>query len=119
MNPTVSPEPTNGIVLRIRVNGWVLALLLLLAAWSALALIGLLRENPFRVATHTAAEVGGWSPEQVRFERGTFWFLGVCSTSRAHVAVTTAEGERQAEIELRHVPFAGWTVKRFEVGELR
>ena len=23
------------------------------------------------------------------------------------------------EIELRHVPFAGWTVKRFEVGELR
>lgn len=105
--------------MRIRVNGWVLVVLFGLAVWPAVELAGLFRKNPFRVAADTAAEVGGWSPEQVRFERGTYWFLGLYSTSRAHVVVTTAEGELPAEIELRHNAIAGWTVKRFEVGALR
>jgi hypothetical protein len=94
-------------------------ILLVFAAWSAMALVGLLYPNPFRVATEMATAEGGWSPEQVRFERGSYWFLFVCSLASAQVAVTTEAGEMPAEIELLHVPFAGWSVKTFEVGDPR
>lgn len=102
--------------MQIRVSRWVLVLFLVFATWSALALFGLLRQNPFRVATSIATTQGGWSPEQVRFERGSYRFLFVCSLARARVAVTTDAGEIPAEIRLLHVPFAGWSVQSFEIG---
>ncbi len=102
--------------MQLRVNRWVIGFFLVIAAWSAFALFGLFRQNPFRVAMETATVVGGWSPEQVRFERGSYLFLFVCSFASARVAVTTDAGEMPAEIKLLHVPFAGWSVQTFEVG---
>jgi hypothetical protein len=95
----------------------VLGLFLVFAAWSAFALFGLFRQNPFQVATETAAVIGGWSPEQVRFERGSYHFLFVCSVASARVAVTTDAGEVPTEVKLLHVPFAGWSVRTFVVGK--
>lgn len=92
-------------------------LVILLAVWVALAFFGLFRRNPFGVATEMATTAGGWSSEQVRFERGSYRFLFVCSLARARVAVTTDAGEVPAEIQLLHFPFAGWSVRAFEVGE--
>ena len=57
--------------------------------------------------------------EQVRFEQGSYRFLFVYSRASAQVAVTTDAGEIPAEIKLLHVPFAGWSVQTFEVGDLR
>jgi hypothetical protein len=105
--------------MQIKVSRWVLVLCLVLAAWSALALFGLLRQNPFGVATEMARVAGGWSPEQVCFERGSHRFLFVCTLSTARIAVTTGAGETPVEIKLLHVPFAGWSVRTFEVGEPR
>lgn len=101
--------------IRISLRG----LFLVFAAWSALALFGLLHQNPFRVATEMATAEGGWSSEQVRFEQGSYRFLFVFSRASAQVAVTTDAGEIPAEIKLLHVPFAGWSVQTFEVGDLR
>ena len=103
--------------IRVRVSRWVLVLFLVFAAWSTVALFGLLRQNPFRVATEMATAKGGWSPEQVRFERGSYRFLFVCSLASARVAVTTDAGETPAEIKLLHVPFAGWSVQSFETDD--
>lgn len=103
--------------MQIRISRWVLVLFSVFATWSALALIGLLRQNPFRVATEMATAAGGWSSEQVRFEQGSYLFLFVCSRASARVAVTTDAGEMPAEIKLLHVPFAGWSVQSFEIGD--
>lgn len=103
--------------MQIRVSRWVLVFILAFGAWSALALFGLLRQNPFGVAKETATAKGGWSSEQVRFERGSYRFLFVCSLASARVAVTTDAGETPAEIKLLHVPFAGWSVQSFEIGD--
>ena len=92
-------------------------LVIVLAVWVALAFFGLFRRNPFGVATEMATTAGGWSAEQVRFERGSYQFLFVCSLARARVAVTTDAGEMPAEIQVLHIPFAGWSVRAFEVGE--
>lgn len=103
--------------MQIRISRPVLVVVLVSAAWAALALFGLLRQNPFGLATEMATAAGGWSPEQVRFERGSYRFFFVCSLAQARVAVTTDAGEVPAEIRILHVPFAGWSVRAFEVGE--
>lgn len=105
--------PQSTMQIRISRRG----LFLVFAAWSALALFGLLHQNPFRVATEMATAEGGWSPDQVRFEQGSYRFLFVCSRASARVAVTTDAGEMPAEIKLLHVPFVGWSVRTFEVGD--
>jgi hypothetical protein len=100
-------------------RGIALTALILLAAWSGLAMAGLLRNNPFRVATEMAAARGDWPLEQVRFDRGRYRFLGVFSTVEAHVTAATAETERSARIRLTHVPLRGWATTEFEVLPVR
>jgi len=90
-------------------------LLIVVVAWFALALFGFFRQHPFRVATEMATVAGGWSPEQVRFEQGSYLFLFAYSLASARVAVTTEAGEIPAEIKIRHVPLAGWSVQSFEI----
>jgi hypothetical protein len=107
-----------GGIMQIRISRSVLVILLVFAVWAALALFGLLRQNPFGVAAEMATAAGGWSPEQVRFERGSYRFFFVCSLAQAQVSVTTDAGDIPAEIRLLHVPFAGWSVQAFEVGKL-
>lgn len=85
-----------------------------LCAWSLLAVAGLLRENPFRVATDAAVEIGGWSSDQVRFDRGSYGYRFLYSVSAADLAVTTPSGDFCAHVELVHVPFLGWSVRRFD-----
>ena len=101
--------------MRIPSRGIVLTALVILGAWSSLALVGLFHSNPFRVATETAADRGGWPLEQVRFDRGQYRFLGVFSTVEAHVTASTAGTETEARIRLTHVPFRGWATTEFEV----
>ncbi len=103
--------------MQIRVSRWVLVLFLVFAAWSASALFGLFRQNPLLVATSMATTKGGWSSEQIRFERGSYRFLFVCSLVSARIAVATDAGEKPAEIRLLHVPFAGWSVQSFRIGD--
>lgn len=91
---------------------------LLVFAWIFVSIFGLIHQHPFKVATEMATSAGGWSPEQVRFERGSYLFLFVCTFAQARFAVTTDAGEVPAEIRLVRVPFSGWSVREFEVGEL-
>lgn len=105
--------------MQIRISRRVVFVFLVFAVWSALALVGLFRQYPFMVAEEMAAAAGGWSPEQVRFEQGSYRFLFVGSLVSARVAVTTDAGEVPAEIKLLHVPFAGWSVRSFETGQPR
>ena len=103
--------------MQIRVSRWVLVLFLIFATWSAVALFGLFRQYPVRVAMEMATVTGGWSPEQVRLEQGSYHFLFVCSLASAQIAVKTDAGELPAEIKLLHVPFVGWSVQSFEIGD--
>ena len=102
-------------VMKIPSRGILFAALVIPGAWSSLALVGLFRSNPFRVATETAAVRGDWPLEQVRFDRGQYRFLGVFSTVEAHVTASTAETETAARIRLTHVPLRGWATTEFEV----
>jgi hypothetical protein len=101
--------------MKFQPRGIVLTVLIVLGAWSSMALVGLFRSNPFRVATETAAVRGDWPLEQVRFDRGQYWFLGVFSTVEAHVTASTAGTETAARIRLTHVPLRGWATTEFEV----
>ena len=67
------------------------------------------------VATTTAAAHGGWAVEEVRFDRGQYWFLGLFSTVEAYVTASTATSQTGARIRLTHVPFRGWETTAFEV----
>lgn len=89
--------------------------LIVLVAWSCLALVGLLRSNAFQVATQTAATLGDWPLEQVRFDRGQYRFLGLFSTVEAHVTASTPGTETAARITLTHVPLRGWATTEFQI----
>ncbi len=102
-----------------RVRSLALVFAGVLIAWSALALFGLVAENPFRVATDAAATAGGWSADPVRFDRGSYRFRFVDSVSAAEVIASTEAGEVVAHVELIHVPLEGWSVRRFEASPPR
>ena len=61
-----------------------------LGIWFLLAAIGLFRQNPLRVAKDAATRSGGWSAEQVEFQRGSFAFRGLYSVAEARLFATTA-----------------------------
>jgi hypothetical protein len=86
-----------------------------IAIWACIALFGLLRDNPFQVATEAAAARAQWPLSEVRFERGRYLFLGVMSTVEAEVTPVHGEGEERARIKLTHVPLRGWQVTEFEL----
>ena len=87
--------------------------------WCALALVGLLRETPFRVATRAAIATGGWSQAEVRFDRGSYQFRLFYSVSTAQLTVVTKEGEFPVHVEMRHVPFQGWSLRKLELPPAR
>jgi hypothetical protein len=87
---------------------------LILMAWVAMAIAGLHRESPFRVAIGAATTLGAWTPEQVRLDRGSYRFRFLYSVVEAQLEVTTENGVVPARIEMRHVPLFGWSVRRFE-----
>jgi len=90
------------------------ALPAVLSIWCFAALAGLLARNPFQVAKDAAAVAGGWSPDSVRFDRGSYQYRLLYSVAAADVTVATDAGHLSARIELLHVPFRGWSVRRFD-----
>lgn len=86
-----------------------------LVIWAGLALFGLLHDNPFQVAVDQIATTGHWEPQQVLFKEGSYQWFVLGSAVQAEARVVAGDSVRTAHIQMRHVPFLGWSVKSFEV----
>lgn len=100
-----------------RVRRSVVATVVLTTLVLASSLIPPLLDNPFQVARQGIVKAGEWSERDVFFLGGSYLFLGLVWRVQARAAITTSEGYRLAEIRMIHWPFAGWTVRNFEIGE--
>ena len=85
-----------------------------LAIYGVLSLGSLFVRSPFRAAVEEACELGSWQPEQVTFLRGSYGYRFLYSVAEAELRVQADGRTFPVRIEIRNLPLAGWSVRRFE-----
>jgi hypothetical protein len=88
-------------------------------AWVGLTWSAAVLQNPALAAKQAAANLGGWSPEQMHIEKARFLFLGLYASAETSIVATSSAGVHDVHVKLGYVPLRGWSVKSSTMGPAR
>ena len=88
-------------------------------AWVGMTWSAAVLQNPASAAKEAAANLGGWSPEQLHIESARFLFLGLYASADTRVVATSSAGVHEVQVKLGYVPLRGWLVKSSTIGPAR